>query len=325
VTDRIAALDLLRGVAVLGIVAVNIANFAGGPSAIFSPDLLRPGTPLDHAAYAVMLVLFEGKMRALFSILFGASMLLFVERMEAAGRPGTRLQLRRLGWLALFGYLHFLLLWEGDILFLYAAVGVAALGLRSLKPVSLAVIGVITFLCWQGWGAAMWAPSLATEAVRSGVATPAQSADYARIIAEKRTFDRAALVAARSGFAAQVHEKWTARALDPLAALFFNLGETLSYQLIGMALFKAGFFAGDWPRRRLARIAAAGIGLGGAATLAFAVWALAAGFPEIAMRFSIGFGLGFPHLFTALGYAALLMLAAPRLLATGLGGRLSAA
>ncbi len=325
-TSRIAALDLLRGVAVLGIVAVNVANFAGGPSAIFSPDLLRPGTPLDHAAYALTLALFEGKMRALFSILFGASLLLFVERSEAAGRAGTRLQLRRLGWLALIGYLHFLLLWEGDILFLYAAVGLAALGLRHLKPVSLAAIGMITFLCWQGWGAMMWAPGFTTEAaVRSGTATPAQSADYARIIAQKRQSDRAALIAARSGFAAQVREKWTGRAFDPLATLFFNFGETLSYQLIGMALFKAGFFAGGWSRRALGRTAAVGIALGGAATLAFAIWALTHGFPELAMRFMLGFGMGLPHLAMALGYASALILAAPRLLATTLGRRLAAA
>lgn len=96
--DRIAALDLVRGIAVLGILTINIAGFAGGASAVLSPDLLAPATMLDKLAFAIGLVLFEGKMRGLFTLLFGASMLLFVERRDAAGEDGGYWQLRRLGW-----------------------------------------------------------------------------------------------------------------------------------------------------------------------------------------------------------------------------------
>ena len=72
---RISALDLIRGVAVLGILAINVASFAAPGSATFSPDLPHPGTAglwANHAAYLATLVLFEGKMRALFSVLPGS-------------------------------------------------------------------------------------------------------------------------------------------------------------------------------------------------------------------------------------------------------------
>ena len=117
---RIATLDLIRGLAVMGILAINIAGFAGPTAAIYAPHVTSPGSAPDDVVFALALLVFEGKMRALFSMLFGASLLLFVEKAEARGQSGASLQLRRLCWLALFGYLHFLLFWWGDILFLYA-------------------------------------------------------------------------------------------------------------------------------------------------------------------------------------------------------------
>ena len=117
---RIDALDLIRGVAILGILAVNMEGFAGPIAATITPDWNGAVSGSDHFAFAATLVLFEGKMRALLSLLFGASMLLFVESAESTGRNGDRLQMRRLAWLAVIGYLHFALLWWGDILFTYA-------------------------------------------------------------------------------------------------------------------------------------------------------------------------------------------------------------
>ena len=63
-----------------------MASFAAPTSATYSPNLPQPGSPADNWAFAVMLVVFEGKMRALFSILFGASLLLFVDRQDQQGR-----------------------------------------------------------------------------------------------------------------------------------------------------------------------------------------------------------------------------------------------
>lgn len=324
--NRVAALDLVRGVAVLGILAVNILAFSGPVSGSYSPDVPRPGSAADGWTFAAMLVLFEGKMRALFSILFGASLLLFIDRADAAGQAGAVLQARRLGWLAVIGYAHFLLLWDGDILFLYAMAGLAALALRRAEAVPMVACALLLFTAWQGLGMARWLPAAMLEqAVASGQADAGQRRHYETLMAERRQQDAEDIATLHQNMAAQVAGKLQDRPFWPLRVVVFMIGETLSYVLIGMALMRSGFFSGGWQAGQLRLMAVAGIGLGGAATLAFTGWAMAAGWPEMAMHTAINHALSFPHLLMALGYAALLVLAAPDLLATALGRRLAAA
>ena len=91
---------------------------------------------------AVISVLFEGKMRALFGIIFGAGVVLFVSKKEQAGRSVTRLFYRRMFWLVLFGLIHaHLILWIGDILYLYGFCGMLVYLCRKVKPIYL-VLGV---------------------------------------------------------------------------------------------------------------------------------------------------------------------------------------
>ena len=325
-STRIRTLDLIRGVAVLGILAVNVAGFAAPDSAVYSPDMPRPGVWQDHAAWLLTFMLFEGKMRALFSVLFGASLLLFVERANAAGRDGARLQARRLVWLMVFGYLHFALIWDGDILFLYGAIGFAALAVRSWRTSQLMVAAALILATWQVWGAAMWLPSVATElAVESGTASPAVLKQHTADLAEYRAEDAKDVAEAKLSWPAQVRAKWTDRADDPLNLIPYNWGETLPWMLLGMALLRSGFFAGGWPRRRTVWLASVGLSLGGAVTISFALWASRAHYPEVTMHYATSFGLALPHLAMALGYAALLVLAAPRLLRWAPGQMLEAA
>ncbi len=313
----------------LGILAINAASFAAPDSAAFSPDLPHPGTAglwANHFAYLATLILFEGKMRALFSVLFGASLLLFTERADAAGRDGARLQARRLAWLLAFGYLHFALIWDGDILFLYAATGFIALALRRWQPRQWVTAAVLTGALWQVWGAAQWLPSLTAEgAVLAGTATPAVQRSHALDLAEFRKADARDQAEAKLLWPAQVQTKLANRADDPLDLVAYNWGETLPWMLLGMALLRTGFFAGEWPRRRMVQLAGAGLGLGGAVTLGFALWAARSHYPEVAMHFALSYGLALPHLAMALGYAALLVLAAPRLLRRVPGQMLEAA
>ena len=331
-TERIRTLDLIRGVAVLGIVAINVASFAAPESAAYSPNLPHPTGPANGWAFMANLVLFEGKMRALFSMLFGASMVLFIERAEpagraySAGRNGAALQLRRLGWLGLFGYLHFALLWDGDILFLYAVVGFGALALRQLKQAQLVTAALLLLALWQAMGTAMWAPNLAREhAVLSGQPSAAAQRGYSKLLDTFRKADARSLAEAQLSWPDEVKARLTDRPDYPPTLVFYNWGETLPLMLLGMALLRSGFFAGAWTRRRLRQVAAGGTVLGGGISLAFALWARGAGYPEMAMHYALSYGLVLPHLALALGYAALLALAAPRLLRTTLGQQLEAA
>ena len=87
-------------------------------------------------------VVFEGKMRALFGMIFGAGVLLFVSKKEQAGRSVTGLFYRRMFWLVLFGLIHaHLILWIGDILYLYGFCGMLVYLCRKVKPIYL-VLGV---------------------------------------------------------------------------------------------------------------------------------------------------------------------------------------
>ncbi len=312
--------------AVLGILAVNVLSFAAPGSATYSPDGPGPGSAADHWAFAFTFVFFEGKMRALFSILFGASLLLFIERKEAAGAGGSGLQVRRLLWLALFGALHFALLWDGDILLLYACVGLGALLLRRAPARDLALIAALLFSAWQVWGSATWLPSVWQEArVAAGTATAREEAAHDAYRAALRKADREDMAATLQPYAAEVSTRMTQRRDYPLAVIAQTWGETLTYVMIGMALLKSGFFAPTWPRRRMVLLAGSALSAGLALTLAFTGWAMAAGWPAAAMRMAVGYALGWPHLLMALGYAALLVLAAPLLLRGWQGRRLEAA
>lgn len=325
-SSRIRRLDLIRGIAVLGILAINITSFAAPDSAAFSPNLPRPGAWADNLAYAFNLVWFEGKMRALFSILFGAGLLLFIKRKEAGGADGAALQLRRLLWLALFGLLHFALLWDGDILFLYACIGIAALPMRRAPPAALLVVALGALVVWQAWGIASWIPSVMREAqVAAGTASPSQAGEHAAIIAERRAQDATDLATTLAPYGMATTNRLCTQFGHPLAMVIYTWGETLAYILVGMALLKSGFFAGAWPQRRVRLVACAALLPGLAATLAFTAWAHGRGYPELAMHLALAYGLAVPHLLMAVGYAALLVLAAPWLLQRRLGQRIEAA
>jgi uncharacterized protein len=236
------------------------------------------------------------------------------------------LQVRRLLWLALFGWLHFLLLWDGDILFLYACTGLAALILRRTPPLQLVTIALLLFTIWQAWGSASWAPSAAREAqVAAGTASPAEQREHTNLIAARRADDRIDTKVSLASWGTEVAFRQDQHPAYPIAMLANVWGETLSYMMFGMALLKTGFFAGGWTRRQLCWLAAGGTGIGLGLTLLFTAWAHPRGYPELMMHLAIGYGLSFPHLLTALGYAALLVLAGPRLLAGALGARLEAA
>ena len=330
----------------LGILAVNIGGFAGPIDSTDSPALApmaAPGhaSPLSEGVFAFVLLVFEGKMRALFSLLFGASLLLFIERADARGRNGEALQLRRLLWLGLFGYLHYLLLWWGDILFDYAVCGLFALMLCRLPARRLAALGLTGFALWHLWGAASSLPSIhAEEHLRLGTASAAEHAAVARDTMATHLRIARDLAQTQAGFGAQVAAKLRLAPFWPLLLTLYTIGETLPLMLLGMALHRSGFFRGAWPRRAMVALAGGGLALGLIWTLGLLNWAwlgweglgwdglrwgASRHFPSLAMPYILAYWAGPEHLAMALAYAALLMLAAPRLLDTPLGMRLTAA
>ncbi len=147
-TDRIHALDTTRGFAVLGIFIMNIWSFSG-PQAIYDYPVAAMdwgGAPVQ--TWMVIHTLFEGSQRALFSMLFGAGMLLMVNRLDehAPGASSAKIYYRRLVFLMLFGLFDlFVLLWPADILFVYALCGLVLYPLRKLRPTLLVLLALAVF------------------------------------------------------------------------------------------------------------------------------------------------------------------------------------
>jgi uncharacterized protein len=156
--ERLASLDVLRGFALLGILMMNIQVFSL-PVGDFIDPAAAMGEPLSgKIVWALTKVLFEYKFMSLFSLLFGAGFMVQMLRAEARGARHTPVYLRRLAILALFGLAHGFLLWYGDVLLMYAIVGLALLLVRRMSPKLMFATGVsiaLTFAYMHLTGATM--------------------------------------------------------------------------------------------------------------------------------------------------------------------------
>jgi uncharacterized protein len=140
--ERITALDSLRGFALLGILLMNIAAMGLYGAAYDDPTVTGGATGANLWVWIAMHVLAEGKMRCLFSMVFGASVILLTSRLEGR-RDAADIYYRRTLWLLLFGVVHAYLLWLGDILYPYALCGLVLYPFRKMRPRSLLIIGTV--------------------------------------------------------------------------------------------------------------------------------------------------------------------------------------
>jgi uncharacterized protein len=146
--ERISSIDIIRGVALLGILLMNITGF-GLYKAYSNPTNSGGATGLNLGVWWINSMFFEGTMRGMFSMLFGAGILLFTSRSSENNRGSavTDIFFRRLLWLLLFGVIHcYLLLWDGEILYAYAIVGMFAFSFRHLKPKQLIIWATVILL-----------------------------------------------------------------------------------------------------------------------------------------------------------------------------------
>ena len=144
--DRLESLDVLRGFALLGILLLNIIGFGLLSVAYNNPGFdLAEGSILNITTYTLVNVLAEGAMRGLFSILFGAGIILF-----ATGERGKNawIHYKRTFWLLIFGLINaYILLWNGDILVTYTLAGSLLFLLPHLSPRTLVIGAGLVFFC----------------------------------------------------------------------------------------------------------------------------------------------------------------------------------
>jgi uncharacterized protein len=226
----------------------------------------------------------------------------------------------------LFGALHYALLWWGDILFAYGACGVMVLLVHRLPERQLAAGAIAVFVALHLQGLMSALPMAETEeAVRLGRANPDQQDAYGQY----RSYVAAVVDAERAQYAGSywhiLSTKMRLQPWWPLQSVPEGFGEYVPNMILGLLLQRHGFFAGDWPRKRMLALGIGATLSGLCATLITLAWLWPRHFPIAAMDASIRYGLAPVHALMALGYAALLVLAARRLAATGLGKRVAAA
>jgi uncharacterized protein len=263
---RIATLDIVRGVAVMGILAMNIVAFAMPFGAYMNPVAYGMEGPADYWSWVLNFTFIDGKMRGLFSFLFGASTLLVIERAKQSGASPARVHYARMLWLLVFGLIHFYFIWFGDILAGYALTGLLLYFFRNLSVRALLVWGValvvVQFLVFALFsGGAMYlsqasaSPNPDPEIVRQWRQMQEQ---FGPLTGQVLTNKLALFHGPYSGLVElRLIEHW----INPFKGIFMFGWETLAYMLFGMAALKTGFFKGEWSIARYRKVVLIGLAI----------------------------------------------------------------
>lgn len=298
-SDRHMSLDVLRGLGVMGILAVNAVAFALPMEVYMAPNLSPfPLTGAEGEAWWVVQTFFHFKFVTLFSILFGVSILLVGgERSDLA--RGALLR-RRLAWLLVFGLAHGLLIWFGDILLLYAVAGFGVMLVRSWKPMTLFIVAMVVILIGSALAVLpMIALDYAPAATRAEV--------LGQMPLGKASDVLAAIAVVKSGLAGAMSENFKDWLFLQPMSLFFVIWRTGALMMLGMALYKWGFLTGRapaWVYGALVAFAAVGLWVTGMESRE----KLAIDFAQPRSNGILQLGFEFLTLPITLGYASLAIL-----------------
>jgi len=261
---RINFIDVLRGVAVLGILLLNIVGMALPDPAYWDPSGYGGDSGWNLGVFFVNSLLFEGTMRGIFSMLFGAGVILFTARKEeeGAGLELANAWYRRTIWLIVFGLFHaYVLIWPGEILYFYGIVGMFIFPVRHVAPQKLLAFSLFLFVVITMLGihdnikvTRIYEKAIVAEEVLShgGELTADQEKDLEEwnyTLTELKPDEetkKEVLENMRSGYFSAV------KTMAPLSQFiqtiyFFRHGflDVLSMMLLGMALFRWKVFHGE--------------------------------------------------------------------------------
>ncbi len=248
--ERIDSLDAARGLAVCGIVLLNIYNFSMPPAAYFNPLAYGHTGAETMVIWAVESILAQDAFRAIFAILFGAGVAILFERGST-----TRAHLARMLVLLMIGYLHAVLLNNGDVLRLYALTGLLLPVLLRLPQRGL-LIAVVTLavLHLGGLGWFMWGWLRYWWDVEQGIGDPAALAMWQAEFGVEPTALERGLVRGREHLSERIARRafmWQ----GPLTILLVFLPQTLASMLLGVWGWRSGLLRGLWDKARLRRFA----------------------------------------------------------------------
>lgn len=323
--ERIESLDVLRGFALLGILLMNILGFGLHSAGYFNPLVGAASGPFGHGVdlglWGLFDVTVEGAMRGLFSMLFGASLLLFTTGSNA---KSAAIHYRRQCWLLCFGLLNgYVLLWSGDVLFTYALAGMALYPLRNVRPRSLLIAAAAVGLLLAAVGTVLsyGLGQLRVEAdvvaaapagqvlPEETIAAAAEWEDFAAGVTPSEQQLAAELATRRQGYLTNF--RWNTGVMAETLLFVVPVimfWDALLMMLIGMALMRLGVMTGTRSRRFYWRLLAGGA-LVGLTVNGFEVYGrVASGFDALQLfgYFAPSYQLG--RLGMALAWLALVML-----------------
>ena len=317
-SDRIESLDVLRGFAVLGILVMNIQAFAMPGAAYFNPTAYGDLSGINFFTWLVGYLFVDQKFLSMFSLLFGAGICLFADRVEARSGRSAGLHYRRMFWLLVFGLVHAYFLWSGDVLVTYALCGSVLFFLRHRSPRTLVVIGLAVFSVASVIYIAI---GMTTEFIPEK-----DVADIVAVWAPDAAKIDAELLAYRSGwFAQQARRSADTLEMHTTVLPIKVLWQSAGIMLMGMACYRWHILSASRSDVFYRRLALIGFGVGLLVVAAGAWWNFAAGWSWDRSMF---LGSQFSYwgsLAMAFGYVGLAMLAIRRGWFAALQRRLAAA
>ena len=319
--QRIEALDFVRGAALFGILLMNIVGMGLGP-AYDDPTVAGGATGINLWTWIVTSVGFEGTQRALFSMLFGAGVILFTARLEAAGRTDIAdIYFRRNMWLIGFGLANaFLLLWVGDILFYYGVTALFLWVFRKLPGRKLLMIGVGSLLLNAAWNgldtynlSTLHQEYRAASAIPEAARTPEQKHKIETWKAKEADAKPSpeAFQAITQGY---TQGYWSAMQTTSAVitrfqswGLYRNFFDIFGMMVLGMGLYKLGVLTLQVRKRVYIGMLALGYGIGLNVNVAETRWIIDHGFSFLAYKEAgITYDLG--RLAVTMGHLGALML-----------------
>ena len=245
-SERITSLDALRGFALLGILVINIRVFSMPEQTLLNPNVYGDFTGLNYWTWFLGHVFAQSKFITIFSALFGAGVLLFVESKEEKGQDAVRLHLRRTAVLIAIGLLHAYLLWYGDILVTYGLTGIFLLFVRDLDARRLTTLAGVFLL---------FVPAIELFAAVSigGEAIAAQWQPAEAAIREQVATYRGGWLDQMSHRVSSSFQRQTS---GFIGSSFWRVGGVM---LLGMALYRRGVLTGERSTAFYRRLVAGGV------------------------------------------------------------------
>lgn len=262
--ERITLIDSIRGIALLGILLMNIVVFGIPFPAFLKLSVLHEIGTINEKAWFLIEWPLEGTMRAIFSMLFGAGIILFTSRFEKRGEGMLAADyfMRRQLWLLFFGLINaFVFLWVGDILFEYALAGMALFAFRNLSPKKLMIAaGIVLMIATARDNRDLYIQKAIVtkgEAIEKSYTTVIKLTEKQKdAFAEMKSFKEANSLPTQqqlyeknlrqtSGNFKEVYNNLSDRAMNlEFYFGYFKIWDYIQFMLLGMALFKLGILTG---------------------------------------------------------------------------------